>query len=308
MIDLPKILAHLKSERLAVAATALVDKLEMSIAAGVVRNVDLTEAKFTLNRAVERALESFDEANKTPYATRSVLVMGAYNLPAALKESLKHKNEARAEFIRSLLPINDLLQAAKPLVVKRGEGPKVPSAKEAAKLAKAMTCQCCARQIFAETGLIAHHGYERPGDGWQTASCSGARHLPFEVDRAILGLMIVSLKDRLKGLRASRAAVKAETASIARTYTDYSKPIDSLGYRPKVEIEFTRSTFAAVVSHDIFKRHHSAPRSFDALKADEIVSRDRGIASLVGFIADQQARFDGWKQTHEWAAGKWHAI
>lgn len=49
------------------------------------------------------------------------------------------------------------------------------AAEKARKLALAKTCQCCFRQIFAETGTIAHHGYERPGHGWQTASCVGAK-------------------------------------------------------------------------------------------------------------------------------------
>jgi hypothetical protein len=43
------------------------------------------------------------------------------------------------------------------------------------------TCQICERTIKAKTGVIAHHGYQRPGDGWQTASCFGARNLPYEV-------------------------------------------------------------------------------------------------------------------------------
>lgn len=42
------------------------------------------------------------------------------------------------------------------------------------------TCQICEREIKANTGLIAHHGYQRPGGGWQSASCWGARHLPYE--------------------------------------------------------------------------------------------------------------------------------
>lgn len=46
-------------------------------------------------------------------------------------------------------------------------------------------CQICARAIKAKQGLIAHHGYQRPnrGSGWQTASCLGARHPPYEVSR-----------------------------------------------------------------------------------------------------------------------------
>lgn len=42
------------------------------------------------------------------------------------------------------------------------------------------SCQICGRPIKAKTGVIAHHGYKRPGNGWQTSSCMGARHLPYE--------------------------------------------------------------------------------------------------------------------------------
>lgn len=42
------------------------------------------------------------------------------------------------------------------------------------------TCQVCGRTIKANSGLIAHHGYKRPFEGWQTASCEGARYLPYE--------------------------------------------------------------------------------------------------------------------------------
>lgn len=44
-------------------------------------------------------------------------------------------------------------------------------------------CQICAREIKARTGVIAHHGYQRPGNGWQTSSCLGARYLPYEESR-----------------------------------------------------------------------------------------------------------------------------
>ena len=42
-------------------------------------------------------------------------------------------------------------------------------------------CQICGRAIRAGNGLIAHHGYTRPGNGWQTKSCFGARYRPYEV-------------------------------------------------------------------------------------------------------------------------------
>lgn len=43
------------------------------------------------------------------------------------------------------------------------------------------TCQVCGRAIQARAGVIAHHGYRRPGQGHQTASCFGARRLPFQL-------------------------------------------------------------------------------------------------------------------------------
>lgn len=57
------------------------------------------------------------------------------------------------------------------------------------------TCQICARNIKANTGLIAHHGYQRPQyQGWQTASCDGARQLPYEVSRDYIPVVIERYK------------------------------------------------------------------------------------------------------------------
>lgn len=57
------------------------------------------------------------------------------------------------------------------------------------------TCQICAREIKANTGVIGHHGYQRPF-GWhqQTASCEGARHLPYEVSRDHIPVVIERYK------------------------------------------------------------------------------------------------------------------
>jgi hypothetical protein len=54
------------------------------------------------------------------------------------------------------------------------------------------TCQICERQIGSKKGLIAHHGYTRPErwSGYQTASCWGARELPYEKSRDLVGELI----------------------------------------------------------------------------------------------------------------------
>lgn len=44
-------------------------------------------------------------------------------------------------------------------------------------------CQICGRKIKVKRGgeVLALHGYKRPSAGWQTASCPGSRHQPYEV-------------------------------------------------------------------------------------------------------------------------------
>jgi hypothetical protein len=57
-------------------------------------------------------------------------------------------------------------------------------------------CQICGRPIKANTGVIAHHGYKRPGHGWgQTSSCYGARHKPYEVSCDAIAGAIEAVKD-----------------------------------------------------------------------------------------------------------------
>ncbi len=64
------------------------------------------------------------------------------------------------------------------------------------------TCQICGRAIKAKKGHIAHHGYKRPGGGWQTASCSGATHLPYEVSCDRIPGAIASCQGFIDGQRA----------------------------------------------------------------------------------------------------------
>ncbi len=72
------------------------------------------------------------------------------------------------------------------------------------KLEKIWTCQICGRPIKSNTGLIAHHGYKRPdrGSGWQTASCTGARHKHYEVSCDCLPPTIAYIKEHIARVEA----------------------------------------------------------------------------------------------------------
>ena len=302
-----------------------VDNLEAGIAIGEIQNQKFNDAKDTINRAVEKSAEAFLATGPAStdghplsiwwHATYAAdaFVRGAHGLPSALKRAQKAGLKEYADFIEKLLlPLADLLATAKPLIFKRGDRPKTVTPAQAAKLAKAMTCQCCARPIFAETGRIAHHGDQRPGGGWQTASCGGALELPFEVSRDRLGDLIDSLKTWKAGAVEALAKVVAEKKSIAIEITDYTAKRDPrTGHRPTISVEVTRKTFDAQAKAHAKNFHSNGIHyDFDRVKENEVSRREREIANVETEIKHQQARFDGWKKTHDWDADakKWQKV
>lgn len=304
-IDLTALMPLLGEKKFA-SLEAAVTELEAAVATGKVRNKLLTDAKFIINRRVEDAVKAFDDANGRLSWDR-VLVSGAYNVPAALKEMVKKGNEPRAALLRAMLPLHELFQAAKPLIVKRGSEPTAKQI-EAAKAREGheMTCQCCGRGIFAERGKIAHHGYERPsGEGYQTASCMGALYPPFEVSRTRLGAMIRGLTANRDGQIEDREKVVREERGIGVEWLDYSKR-DSRGRPGLPTREYAaRLNFAELTAGAKKRLEHRGIKTWEDLKRNEIERIEDKIKYLNERIAYEQKRFDGWKQTHEWAGKKW---
>lgn len=190
---------------------------------------------------------------------------------------------------------NEWLQA------KNAETATTNAAKKAARELATMTCQCCARKHLANKGVIAHHGFERPGSGWQTASCYGARHLPFEVDRAVLGMMITALRNRKAVMIETRGKAEREEIDFLLYYSDYSVKANAYGKRPEVTVKVTRATWDTMKTEhaDGFRRsiHH---HDFDSVKTADLADRDHSIERITRDINECQRRYDGWKQTHVW--------
>lgn len=160
------------------------------------------------------------------------------------------------------------------------------------------TCQCCARLIRSNQGHIAHHGYQRPGDGYQTASCSGAKEVPFEVGRDTLGRVIVVMRDRLARLQAARAAAEREEFPV----TFYYRKHLGYGHTASHSVDITREDFDMV--REAY-RNQLSHGSFDELKARDLWARDRDIGHLVERIQYQQERYDSWQQTERWDGAVW---
>jgi len=171
------------------------------------------------------------------------------------------------------------------------------AAKKAAREAAAMTCQCCGGNFLANTGRVAHHGYQRPGWGWQTASCIGARELPFEVSREALGRHIKGLEEWKAGAIENGIAVKEERVGISLTFPDYSAP-RVYGKRPTKTIVVTRADFDAAKAEHAFR--NLGWNDFDTVKERDLDRRRAEVRNVSEEIKRQHARFDGWKQTHQW--------
>lgn len=164
-----------------------------------------------------------------------------------------------------------------------------------ARSAVAKTCQICSRPILAERGKIAHHGYERPdGQGYQTASCFGALHLPFEVSRDRLGQYITALKDRLERTKAARIDVNDENTALVVRYV--TKKYEG---RHEVRAKFlaTRESYDASLAKakEEAKWISDLPSSYDVAKRAELKSLDRNIHEQELYLVGQEIRFNDWK-------------
>ena len=169
---------------------------------------------------------------------------------------------------------------------------------------RSKTCQCCGGSVFAETGVIAHHGYTRPGDGWQTASCPGARHLPFEADRSVLALVIESYGTRIATVEREIHLVQTEASPVIVQAVDTTKP-RILGKRQYTAICVTRDNFAE--HKEIAYRTHYV-HSFDQLLTREVAALNGHVDQLRKAKAVQEARYNNWTQTHEWIGDAWAEV
>lgn len=151
------------------------------------------------------------------------------------------------------------------------------------------TCQICARDIKANTGIIAHHGYQRPQFmGWQTASCDGARQLPYEVSRDFIPVVIERYKMAAKNQEdmADDMLRNPEATITRRHYNAYThesreeiftKPAD---FNPYDAVNLGHRHFSFASYENEFVKVYQAHRS-----------NQEEIKAAIVFLQD---RFDKW--------------
>jgi hypothetical protein len=189
--------------------------------------------------------------------------------------------------------------------------PKPKTAAQLAKEATQMTCQICNRPIFAERGRIAHHGYERPGTGWQTASCEGALKLPFEVSKDALVNHIERIRAHIERTELLLAETIAEHASVPYRYTSQEREPGARGrfgaHRQKT-LQVTRDSFAAKLAEIAADRAYGtgAGETFDRTKDAAVRALQGELEASRDYLAAQVARAAAWTQTHRTGAKAEH--
>ena len=221
--------------RQAASRTDRFDQAVQAIASGIetgtIRNVEYKAANEALGRAADQTWktevsEPFFYAGRyhdQPEAVRklhdSIMIMSLHDVLATARKLAKTTAtgpvvEAMKAYVDEVLPLADAVASLKDKVVK-GRAPRSEPAKQANPKKIVKTCACCFRAIAVmPDGNMAHHGYQRPGDGFQTASCPGIRFRPLEVSNEGLRYIITVCEDQL-----SRAITALGESSTITTLT-----------------------------------------------------------------------------------------
>ncbi|MDI6977217.1 hypothetical protein [Serratia sp. Se-RSBMAAmG] len=182
--------------------------IEEAKATGSIRNVVYNNAKDTLNRACSRANDKlrpdFDYEDASyemrQFADNISYIDSLHSIIAIRKKVEKITERAplvvyydriSAELLDLALTMKDL----KSKVVK-GRVIKEPAPVNPNQIRK--TCGCCFRNIaISDDKTMVHHGFQRPGNGYQTSSCPGINFKYFEISDDGPRYMVKAIKESL---------------------------------------------------------------------------------------------------------------
>lgn len=247
-----------------------------------IRNVAFKDAKDTLNRFVDGVWEHEVDRKffwkpdaELPEELRNfswdIRVNGLHSVTAAFKriEATKLEGEAitaSKKLIHELQPLTDAVNGLKSkIVMGRAPNPN-PKPENPDKIVR--TCSCCFRQIAVQGNRMVHHGYKRPWDGGQTASCLGIRFKPLERSD--------------EGLKALLLGTERHIESCKKQLEEKDQK-KTLSYRPDVG----RRAIELTPDHPLWKR-----------KFDEWVNKLKSELYYSGeAVKDLNAKISAWKQT-----------
>lgn len=140
------------------------------------------------------------------------------------------------------------------------------------------TCQICGRSVKSNRGTIAHHGYTRPGTGWQTESCMGSLYKPYEISRDRIPDAIASVQAYIKQSEKKLRWLKSGDAVLTK----------------HVQKEFNRKTWKYEYE-DV--EVHPGDSDYQRLLNSEILHTEADIRGSESTLATFQKRYDDWTPT-----------
>lgn len=228
--DFPILLEHAKSRDNFAWAIATLDAVSR-LAPGdpmPITKQDLQGAGLFLNRAVERAWQKtvmepiFQQGGRRELAEplrelAHCLVLGLYDLGNFSRKLARSRAEdgterqAMQRLVTEAMPLVTAMSQARQVAKAAPRRQAPPKPVNPDKIVK--TCGCCSRSIaVVPDGTMAHHGYQRPGTGWQTASCPGIRFKPLEISNAGPLHMLRATQDRITHLVDTRRRLPEMTS------------------------------------------------------------------------------------------------
>jgi hypothetical protein len=215
---------------------AAVAKLDEGIRAGSIRKVEFDDAKSTLSSAIyngwsECVRRRFFNAGAYRSLPRdvqdldfSISMHGVSSIIPTSKKLAKTKVtgpvvDAMRAFVAEVMPLALAVESLKDKIVK-GRKPSTGPSKPVNPDKIVGTCGVCQRAIaVGPDGKMVHHGYERPGYGYQTDSCNGIRFRPLEVSPEGLEWVI-----EVTTAQEANLANALETRDVLTELHDYNTP------------------------------------------------------------------------------------
>lgn len=159
---------------------------------------------------------------------------------------------AMKAFCETLAPLAHQFEELKEHIVKGRVARETPVPVNPNRVEK--TCSCCFRAIAVmKTGLMASHGYRRPGVGFQTAGCPGSKFRPIEESTEGLVWYIASLRGRLEVVHDDLRKTQTHPESYPKTL--WVKTRAGFGISKQEEIDRTDPRWAKA-----FAAHQGALR------------------------------------------------
>lgn len=220
-------------------------------------------------------------------------VIDRFSPPKEIREQTK---ERRAWIEKKIEEVTLAGQHVDVKSVGQGSYQHVSAKKASAVKPKTLTwvglCQVCGRQhgsINGQGHVVAHHGYERPGDGWQTASCAGAMY-PFLEQSCERAKEIAS---RLK-VDASQIEAWASKPDAVKSVTITVRDPKRLGGTKTVEV--TPDNAAQYDKRTPWERSQGQPISWLYFRDRDVIQQLTRAAQMQTCANELDARVRQWEK------------